>query len=109
MDQSAINALYFNSPMIVCPTPLYRSDTPQSLSSGLHPEPQDSDEAMALRLQQELDRETAGVQTVDLEDGGLFFCQICQRDLSHMTPEGRTQHLNRSGYSYLYHSSLALI
>lgn len=39
---------------------------------------------------------------MDLEDGGLFFCQICHKDLSHMTPEGRTQHLNRSGDLYLY-------
>ncbi|XP_068582851.1 structure-specific endonuclease subunit SLX4 [Cebidichthys violaceus] len=68
---------------------------PHSFSPGLHPEPQDSDEALALRLQQELDREAAEAQTVDLEDRGLFFCQICHRDLSHMTPEGRTQHLNR--------------
>ncbi|XP_008315696.2 structure-specific endonuclease subunit SLX4 isoform X3 [Cynoglossus semilaevis] len=50
----------------------------------------DSDEALALKLQQELDREAA-----DLGDGGLFICQICHRDVSHMTPEGRTQHLNR--------------
>ncbi|XP_049427605.1 structure-specific endonuclease subunit SLX4 [Epinephelus fuscoguttatus] len=78
------------------PPPLTQGqDTPESFSSGLHPEPQDSDEALALRLQQELDREAAEAQTVDLEDGGLFFCQICQRDLSHMTPDGRTQHLNR--------------
>ncbi|PWA14888.1 hypothetical protein CCH79_00014255 [Gambusia affinis] len=55
----------------------------------------DSDEALALRLQQELDREAAEAQMVDLEDGGLFFCQICHRDLSHMTPDGRTHHLNR--------------
>ncbi|XP_053712738.1 structure-specific endonuclease subunit SLX4-like [Synchiropus splendidus] len=55
----------------------------------------DSDEALALHLQQELDREAAAVQTVNLEDGGLYFCQICQRDLSHMTPEGRMQHTNR--------------
>ncbi|XP_051240004.1 structure-specific endonuclease subunit SLX4 isoform X2 [Dicentrarchus labrax] len=77
------------------PPAVQRQDTAESCSSGLHPEPQDSDEALALRLQQELDREAADVQTVDLEDGGLFFCQICHRDLSHMTPEGRTQHLNR--------------
>ncbi|XP_035516084.1 structure-specific endonuclease subunit SLX4 isoform X2 [Morone saxatilis] len=77
------------------PPVVQRQDTAESSSSGLHPEPQDSDEALALRLQQELDREAADVQTVDLEDGGLFFCQICHRDLSHMTPEGRTQHLNR--------------
>ena len=57
---------------------------------------QDSDEALALRLQQELDREAADAQAVELEDRGLFFCQLCNRDLSHMTAEGRTQHLNRS-------------
>uniref|UniRef100_A0A3Q3MEW4 Structure-specific endonuclease subunit SLX4 n=1 Tax=Labrus bergylta TaxID=56723 RepID=A0A3Q3MEW4_9LABR len=68
-----------------------------SFTSGLSSEPLDSDEALALRLQQELDREAAESRTVDLEEGGLFFCQICHRDLSHMTPEGRMQHLNRSG------------
>ncbi|XP_063740465.1 structure-specific endonuclease subunit SLX4 [Eleginops maclovinus] len=72
-----------------------RLEPPESLSSALLSGPQDSDEALALQLQQELDREAAVVQTVDLEEGGLFFCQICHRDLSHMTPEGRTQHLNR--------------
>jgi len=70
--------------------------SPPQLSSDPHPEPLDSDEALALRLQQELDREAAEATSVDLEDGGIFFCQICHRDLSHMTPEGRTQHLNRS-------------
>ncbi|XP_029286358.1 structure-specific endonuclease subunit SLX4 [Cottoperca gobio] len=80
----------------VPPPPLaQRQDTPEYFSPGLHLQPQDSDEALAQRLQQELDREAAEAQTVDLEEGGLFFCQICQRDLSHMTPEGRTQHLNR--------------
>ncbi|XP_040001274.1 structure-specific endonuclease subunit SLX4 isoform X2 [Xiphias gladius] len=69
-----------------------RQDPPEPCSSGLHI---DSDEALALRLQQELDREAVEAETVDLEDGGLFFCQICHRDLSHMTPNGRTQHLNR--------------
>ncbi|XP_008301479.1 structure-specific endonuclease subunit SLX4 [Stegastes partitus] len=69
--------------------------TSESVSSGFDPGPPDSDEALALRLQQELDREAAEAQTVDLEDGGLFFCQICHKDLSHMTPGGRTQHLNR--------------
>ncbi|XP_028256547.1 structure-specific endonuclease subunit SLX4 [Parambassis ranga] len=55
----------------------------------------DSDEALALRLQEEMDKEAADAQTADLEDRGLFFCQICQRDLSHVSPNGRTQHLNR--------------
>lgn len=76
------------------------AESSESFSSGLHPEPQDSDEALALRLQQELDRESADTQTVDLDDGGLFFCQICQKDLSHMTPAGRTQHSNRFGHIY---------
>lgn len=70
-------------------------DTPESFGPCPHLEPQDSDQALALRLQQELDREAAQAQTVDLEDGGLFFCHICHRDLTRMTPEGRTQHVNR--------------
>ncbi|XP_060908518.1 structure-specific endonuclease subunit SLX4 isoform X2 [Labrus mixtus] len=70
-------------------------DPPSALRGGLSSEPLDSDEALALRLQQELDMEAAESRTVDLEEGGLFFCQICHRDLSHMTPEGRMQHLNR--------------
>ncbi|KAJ8246213.1 hypothetical protein GJAV_G00265090 [Gymnothorax javanicus] len=54
------------------------------------------DEALALRLQKELDQETRGPETlVDLELGGLFFCQICQKDLSAMSPLRRTQHINR--------------
>uniref|UniRef100_A0A3B5M7E9 Structure-specific endonuclease subunit SLX4 n=1 Tax=Xiphophorus couchianus TaxID=32473 RepID=A0A3B5M7E9_9TELE len=69
-----------------------RTLTAQHQKAGNLPE---SDEALALRLQRELDREAAEAQMVDLEDGGLFFCQICHRDLSHMTPDGRTQHLNR--------------
>lgn len=72
-----------------------KEDKPASTGSGCLSEPPESDEALALRLQQELDREAAEAQVVDLEDGGLFFCQICHRDLSHMSPEGRTQHLNR--------------
>ncbi|XP_028444616.1 structure-specific endonuclease subunit SLX4-like [Perca flavescens] len=78
-----------------CVPPLPLTHRQESFSPDLRPESLDSDEALALRLQQELDREAAEAQTVDLEDGGLFFCQICHRDLSHMTPEGRTQHLNR--------------
>ncbi|XP_041789360.1 structure-specific endonuclease subunit SLX4 isoform X2 [Chelmon rostratus] len=80
---------------VPAPPLVQRQDASDSLSSGHHVEPLDSDEALALRMQQELDREAAQAQTVDLEDGALFFCQICHRDLSHMTPQGRTQHLNR--------------
>ncbi|XP_029916094.1 structure-specific endonuclease subunit SLX4 [Myripristis murdjan] len=79
----------------VPPLPPQRRDSPEPATPGLHQEPQDSDEVLALRLQQELDREAAEAQVVDLEDRGLFFCQLCHRDLSHMSPEGRTQHLNR--------------
>ncbi|KAM9314812.1 structure-specific endonuclease subunit SLX4 [Pholidichthys leucotaenia] len=78
-----------------CFTLQQKQGASKSISSELHSEPTVSDEAFALRLQHELDKEAAEAQPVDLEDGGLFFCQICQRDLSHMTPEGRTQHLNR--------------
>ncbi|XP_071752381.2 structure-specific endonuclease subunit SLX4 [Centroberyx gerrardi] len=77
------------------PRMVHKEKKPSTSTSGLHPEPQDSDEALALRLQQELDREAAEAQTMNLEDGGLFFCQLCHRDLSHISPEGRTQHLNR--------------
>ncbi|XP_076023397.1 structure-specific endonuclease subunit SLX4 [Genypterus blacodes] len=61
-------------------------------ASGLQSEPQDCDEALALQLQRELDRQA---QPVEPEDVGLFFCQLCHKDLTHMTPDGRTQHLNR--------------
>ncbi|XP_075903920.1 structure-specific endonuclease subunit SLX4 isoform X2 [Nelusetta ayraudi] len=70
-------------------------DKEASLSPGLHAGPEDSDEALALRMQQDLDREAAQAQMVDLEDGGLFFCHICGRDLTHMTPGGRSLHVNR--------------
>lgn len=66
-------------------------DQPESQEAECS-EPVDSDEALAKRLQQELDKET---RPVDLEDEGLFFCQLCNKNLSHMTPEGRRQHINR--------------
>ncbi|XP_003201146.4 structure-specific endonuclease subunit SLX4 [Danio rerio] len=59
-----------------------------------HTEDVSGDEALALRLQQELDRE-ARAAAGDVEDGGLFFCQLCQKDLSSMSPSLRTQHINR--------------
>lgn len=80
--------------MSLLPSVLF-PDTPESFGSHLQPE--DSDEALALQLQQELDREAA--QAIDLVDGGLFFCHICYRDLTRMTAEGRTQHVNRWGDS----------
>ncbi|MBN3322752.1 SLX4 endonuclease, partial [Atractosteus spatula] len=51
------------------------------------------DEALACQLQEALQREALGLE--GLEEGGLFFCQICQKDLSAMNSLRRTQHLNR--------------
>ncbi|XP_077460586.1 structure-specific endonuclease subunit SLX4 isoform X2 [Stigmatopora argus] len=56
---------------------------------------QDSDEALAMRLQQQLDREASEIHKMDLATEGLFFCHICHRNISHMTSEGRTKHINR--------------
>ncbi|KAL1251151.1 hypothetical protein QQF64_018947 [Cirrhinus molitorella] len=66
---------------------------PLTTATIQHTEDLSGDEALALRLQQELDREaqTSG----DMEDEGLFFCQLCQKDLSAMSPPLRTQHINR--------------
>ncbi|XP_068607089.1 structure-specific endonuclease subunit SLX4 [Brachionichthys hirsutus] len=66
----------------------------EPFSSDVGPEAQDGDEALALRLQQELNGGAAAVRTVDPRDGGCF-CHVCHRALSHMTPGGRAQHLNR--------------
>ncbi|XP_030433540.1 structure-specific endonuclease subunit SLX4 isoform X3 [Gopherus evgoodei] len=49
------------------------------------------DVALALALQQELREEVPG----SLEEAGLFFCQICQKDLSAMNATRREQHVNR--------------
>ncbi|XP_039550871.1 structure-specific endonuclease subunit SLX4 isoform X2 [Pimephales promelas] len=51
------------------------------------------DEALALQLQLEMDREARAAGNV--EEAGLFFCQLCQKDLSSMSPPLRTQHINR--------------
>ncbi|XP_038816391.1 structure-specific endonuclease subunit SLX4 [Salvelinus namaycush] len=83
------------------PHPLPDNEVPSTSASTplpLDPQVDDSDEALALRLQEELDREAQAVaqgSAVDLEQGGLFFCQLCQKDLSAMSPTGRTQHINR--------------
>lgn len=49
------------------------------------------DGALALALQQETQKESLE----SLEDAGLFFCQICQKDLSAMNSTRREQHVNR--------------
>ncbi|NXL86600.1 SLX4 endonuclease, partial [Alectura lathami] len=49
------------------------------------------DGALALALQQETQEEALE----SLEDAGLFFCQICQKDLSAMNSTRREQHVNR--------------
>ncbi|MBN3305124.1 SLX4 endonuclease, partial [Amia calva] len=53
----------------------------------------EGDEALAVRLQEALQREAWGA--VGLECEGLFFCQMCQKDLSAMNAVRRTQHINR--------------
>ncbi|XP_051940794.1 structure-specific endonuclease subunit SLX4 isoform X2 [Hippocampus zosterae] len=71
------------------------SEILHSSTSEQHLRTHDSDEVLAMQLQHQLDHEVAEVHTPDLAAEGLFFCHICQRDLSHMTPERRTQHINR--------------
>ncbi|XP_066238795.1 structure-specific endonuclease subunit SLX4 [Saccopteryx leptura] len=55
----------------------------------------DSDTAVALALQQEFGQERASSHEDGLEEKGLFFCQICQKNLSAMNPTRREQHVNR--------------
>nr|XP_045017387.1 structure-specific endonuclease subunit SLX4 isoform X3 [Jaculus jaculus] len=54
-----------------------------------------SDAAVALALQQELGREGAPACDNGLEEEGLFFCQMCQKNLSAMNVTRREQHVNR--------------
>ncbi|XP_056615724.1 LOW QUALITY PROTEIN: structure-specific endonuclease subunit SLX4 [Triplophysa dalaica] len=81
------------------PQRLLHTDTDQPTTSQAdinnaevqHSEDVSSDEALALQLQEELDREARPA----VDDGGLFFCQLCQKDLSPMSSQLRTQHINR--------------
>ncbi|CAI9172694.1 unnamed protein product [Rangifer tarandus platyrhynchus] len=55
----------------------------------------ESDTAVALALQQELGQEQVSAPDDSLEEKGLFFCQICQKNLSAMNVTRRQQHMNR--------------
>ncbi|XP_012587130.1 PREDICTED: structure-specific endonuclease subunit SLX4 [Condylura cristata] len=55
----------------------------------------ESDAAVAWALQQELGQERAATRSESLEEKGLFFCQICQKNLSTMNVTRREQHVNR--------------
>ncbi|XP_036885753.1 structure-specific endonuclease subunit SLX4 isoform X1 [Sturnira hondurensis] len=54
----------------------------------------ESDGAVALALQQEFRQEQASAHDDSLEAKGLFFCQICQKNLSAMNVARREQHVN---------------
>ncbi|XP_017359969.1 structure-specific endonuclease subunit SLX4 [Cebus imitator] len=54
-----------------------------------------SDAVVALALQQEFARVRASAHDDSLEEKGLFFCQICQKNLSAMNVTRREQHVNR--------------
>ncbi|XP_016410447.1 structure-specific endonuclease subunit SLX4-like isoform X2 [Sinocyclocheilus rhinocerous] len=69
------------------------SDGNHPTTIGIQQTDASGDEALALQLQQELDCEARAAG--DVEDEGLFFCQLCQKDLSAMSPPLRTQHINR--------------
>lgn len=64
---------------------------------GLGPPAPESDAAVALTLQQEFARVGASAHDDSLEEKGLFFCQICQKNLSAMNVTRREQHVNRWG------------
>ncbi|XP_033091812.1 structure-specific endonuclease subunit SLX4 isoform X1 [Trachypithecus francoisi] len=62
---------------------------------GLGPPAPENDAAVALTLQQEFARVGASAHDDSLEEKGLFFCQICQKNLSAMNVTRREQHVNR--------------
>lgn len=58
-------------------------------------EKQESDRLLAEKLQQQFNHEAENQAGVDVDDRGLFFCQLCYKDLSAMSHQLRTQHINR--------------
>ncbi|XP_062845309.1 structure-specific endonuclease subunit SLX4 [Trichomycterus rosablanca] len=71
------------------------AETPASLPNQEPPEKAESDDVVAQRLQKQSDSKAETHAVVDVEDGGLFFCQLCYKDLSAMNHQLRTQHINR--------------
>ncbi|KAM7147757.1 structure-specific endonuclease subunit SLX4 isoform 1-T7 [Molossus nigricans] len=71
----------------------------EAMMAGNEPGPwlpaTESDTAVALALQQEFGQEQASARDSSLEEKGLFFCQICQKNLSAMNVTRREQHVNR--------------
>ncbi|XP_023567168.1 structure-specific endonuclease subunit SLX4 [Octodon degus] len=68
---------------------------PSSRGNGPGLPATDSDATVALVLQQEFGREGTSAQDDSLEEKGLFFCQMCQKNLSAMNVTRREQHVNR--------------
>ncbi|XP_045368676.2 structure-specific endonuclease subunit SLX4 isoform X1 [Camelus bactrianus] len=63
--------------------------------SGLGLPAMESDAEVALVLQREFGQERASARDDSLEEKGLFFCQLCQKNLSAMNVTRREQHVNR--------------
>ncbi|XP_037363989.1 LOW QUALITY PROTEIN: structure-specific endonuclease subunit SLX4 [Talpa occidentalis] len=69
--------------------------TPAGQGTGPRLPVTESDVAVAWALQQELGQEHAAARGDSLEEKGLFFCQICHKNLSAMNVIRREQHVNR--------------